>query len=152
MKSPFYFLYRAIKGKIANKLDSGIKYDLEDPPFEFDLEDTLPGVPSNNQSFDAPIRPASSSPTDGVLQKWKNRSLDGRPEEDGGVQPPLRETRKSPDNVKAEASIRTRVLTDLKNNVKKTVEEFELDMKFDDESLNLSDTTYRINAPVVLEF
>lgn len=145
----FYFTIliccRDIKGKIAQKIDSGIKFEIDDPAIEFNFDDTIASVPETHESFGMPIRPASSSPTEEVLRKWKNRSFIDRPE-DSGIQSNPRETGQSPDGHRAETSIRKQVLTDLRNNVKKTMEEFQLDMQLNDGSLNLSDATYKFSS------
>lgn len=114
--------YSALKSTIAGKIDSSI-CDIEASPEIPTLDETIASLPSNNQSFDAPIRPVSSSPVEDDLHKWQR--LADSPRDDDKIAN----------------------LLELKTNVKKTVDQFEVEAaQLNDASLNLSDATFKLSS------
>lgn len=146
----FYFLLlpRSIRVRIDGKIDSGINYDMDEASFELhnlhSLNDTIASLPKNNESFDLSVRPASSSPIED-MEKWKDRNGIHRVEDDdSGIQSnPLENSKLRNQNIQSAARIQT--LSELNENVKKTMRSFQSDLKLQDLSLNLSDATYKLS-------
>lgn len=152
----YYFLCSSIKGTIAGKINHGFN-DIEDQSLELKhLNDTIASLPSHEQSFDMFMRPASSSPADEFFTNGNQRSEQkiqrtGKQRfenEDSGIQSNtpehlgtrIREYPPSSQEPLPEG------LFKLRDNIKKTVEDLQTDLKVHDVSLNLSDITYKWNS------
>lgn len=134
----FIFL-RKIRETITKKIDFGMHPEFNERSITLDLDDTVASVPSRHESFDALIRPASSSPTPNVDHASKDNKPKRPEDDDSGIQSNAqddRNSRKLPNNYK-------HAILELKDNIRKAMDEFKLDTRLQDATLDLSDATYK---------
>lgn len=137
---PKWLYFSQIRETITRKIDFGVHPEFDQHSVTLDLDDTVATVPSCHETFDALIRPASSSPARSIDYPAKQNRLKRIEDDDSGIQSNTQNTknssRKLPSNYK-------NAILELKDNVAKAMEEFKLDTKLHDASLDLSDATYK---------
>ncbi|XP_065208768.1 uncharacterized protein LOC135837431 [Planococcus citri] len=127
-----------IRETITRKIDFEVNPELDHHSITLDLDDTVATVPSCHENFDALIRPASSSPARSIDYQVKQDRLKRTEDDDSGIQSNAQDNERR--SRKVPSSYKNAILA-LQATVQKAMEEFKLDTKLHDVTLDLSDAT-----------